>query len=74
MELRLTPNQEAQLAQAATEAGVNPERLATDLVARYLDRKARFLAAVEKGIAAAERGEFIEEEEMDARLEAMFQA
>jgi predicted transcriptional regulator len=27
---------------------------------------------VEKGIAAAERGEFIEEEEMDARLEAMF--
>ena len=34
--------------------------------------EARFLAAVEKGIAAAERGEFIEEEEMDARLEAMF--
>jgi predicted transcriptional regulator len=27
---------------------------------------------VENGIAAAERGEFIEEEEMDARLEAMF--
>jgi predicted transcriptional regulator len=27
---------------------------------------------VEKGLAAAERGEFIEEEEMDARLEAMF--
>ena len=34
--------------------------------------EARFLAAVEKGIAAAERGEFIEEDEMDARLEAMF--
>jgi len=29
---------------------------------------------VEKGIAAAERGEFIGEEEMDARLEAMFKA
>jgi predicted transcriptional regulator len=27
---------------------------------------------VEKGITAAERGEFIEEEDMDARLEAMF--
>jgi predicted transcriptional regulator len=27
---------------------------------------------VEKGIAAAERGEFIEEEEMDARIERMF--
>ena len=36
------------------------------------DDKARFLAGVEKGIAAAERGEFIEEEEMDARIERMF--
>ncbi len=51
-----------------------PERLAANVVARYLDEEARFLAAVEKGIAAAERGEFIEEEEMDARLDAMFKA
>jgi predicted transcriptional regulator len=42
------------------------------VVARYIDEEARFLAAVENGIAAAERGDFIEEEEMDARLEAMF--
>jgi predicted transcriptional regulator len=46
----------------------------TNVVVRYLDEQARFLAAVEKGIAAAERGEFIEEEEIDARLEAMFKA
>lgn len=32
----------------------------------------RFLAAVDKGLAAARRGEFIEEEEMDVRLEAIF--
>jgi len=36
--------------------------------------EADFLAAVDKGKAAAERGEFIEEEEMDARVEAMFKA
>jgi plasmid stabilization system protein ParE len=36
-----------------------------------ISKEARFLTAVEKGIAAAERGEFIEEEEMDARLQAM---
>ena len=30
------------------------------------------LAAAEKGIAAAEWGEFIEEEEMDARVKQMF--
>ena len=61
MNVQLTPEQEARLAQIATKAGV-----------RYLDDEARFLAAVEKGIAAAERGEFIEEEEMDARIERMF--
>src|ERR1700693_1473440 len=61
-----------QLAHIATKAGTVPERLVTNVIARYLDEEARFLAAVEKGIAAAERGEFVEEEEMDARLEAIF--
>ncbi len=72
MEVHFTPEQQAQLAQIATKAGTVPERLVTNVVTRYLDEEARFLAAVEKGIAAAERGQFIEEEEMDARLEAMF--
>jgi predicted transcriptional regulator len=74
MEVHLTPEQQAQLAQLATKSATDPERLAANVVARYLNEEARFLAAVEKGIAAAERREFIEEEEMDARLEAMFKA
>ena len=56
----------------ATKAGTKPERLAKDVLVRYLDDEARFLAAVERGIEAAERGEFIEEDEMDARIEQMF--
>jgi len=72
MEIHLTPEEQAQLAQIASKVGTAPERLVTKVVARYLGEEARFLAAVEKGIAAAERGEFIEEKEMDARLEAMF--
>lgn len=72
MEVLLTPEQQAQLAEIATKAGTAPERLVTNVVARYLNEEARFLAAVEKGLAAAERGEFLEGEEMDARLEAMF--
>jgi predicted transcriptional regulator len=72
MEVQLSAEQEAQLAEIATKAGTKPERLAKDVLVRYLDDEARFLAAVEKGIAAAERGEFIEEEEMDARIERMF--
>jgi predicted transcriptional regulator len=74
MEVHLTPEQHAQLAQIATNAGTDPERLVTDVVARFLGAEARFLEAIEKGTAAAERGEFIEEEEMDARLERMFQS
>jgi predicted transcriptional regulator len=74
VEVHFTPEQQAQLAQMATKAGTAPDRLVTNVVARYLDEEARFLAAVEKGITAAERGEFIGEEEMDARLEAMFKA
>ena len=72
MEVHFTPEQEAQIAQVATKAGTVPERLVTNVVVRYLGEEARVLAAVEKGLAAAERGEFIEEKEMDARLEAMF--
>jgi len=52
---------------------IHHERLATN-VSPLSRRENRFLAAVQKGIAAAERGEFIEEEEMDARVEAMFRA
>jgi len=74
MEIHFTPEQQAQIAQVATKAGTVPERLVTNVVVRYLAEEARFLAAVEKGLIAAERGEFIEEEEMDARLEAVFKA
>ena len=38
---------------------------------RLLEQDARFRAAVREGIAQADRGEFIEEEEMDARIERM---
>jgi predicted transcriptional regulator len=73
MEVHFTPEQETRLAQIATQAGTNAERLVKDVLVRYLDDEARFLAAVERGIVAAERGEFIEEEEMDARVDRMFQ-
>lgn len=42
MEVHLTPEQEAQLAQIATKSGTDPERLAANVVARYLNEEARF--------------------------------
>jgi len=72
MEVHFTPEQEARLMQIANQTGTNPEGLVKEVLVRYLDDEARFLAAVQKGIAAAQRGEFIEEGEMDARVERMF--
>ena len=68
MEVHFTPEQETQLSQIATHAGTDVERLVKDAALRLLQEEARFRAAVREGIAQADRGEFIEEEEMDARL------
>ena len=74
MELHFTPEQEAQLAQIATNSGIDPERLVKDAALRLLQEDAHFRAAVREGIAQADRGEFIDEEEMNARLEQMLRS
>ncbi len=72
MELHLTSEQEARLNQIASNVGTDPERLVKEVLVRYLDDEARFLTAVERGIEAAARGDFIEEDEMDARIDRKF--
>jgi predicted transcriptional regulator len=77
MEVHFTPEQAAQLAQIATQEGTDPERLVKDAALRLVEEEARFRAAVRKGIAQADRGEFIEEieeEEMNARLDQMLRS
>ena len=74
MEVHFTPEQEAQLAQIATKAGTGAEQLVKDAALRLLREDAHFRAAVREGIAQADRGEFIEEQEMGARLEQMLRS
>jgi predicted transcriptional regulator len=74
MEVHLPPEIEAQLHQLAARTGTDAEQLLKDAALRLLREDAQFRAAVRKGIEQAERGEFIEEDEMDARVERMFQA
>ena len=74
MELHFTPEQEAQLAQIAAKEGTDAVRLVKDAALRLLEEDARFRAAVRVGVAQADRGEFIEEEEMNARLEQMLRS
>jgi predicted transcriptional regulator len=74
MEVRFTPEEEAQLSQLASSSGTDPEHLVKGAALRLLEDDSRFLAAVRKGIAQADRGEFIDKEEMDARIQRMFQS
>jgi predicted transcriptional regulator len=72
MEVRFTPEEEARLAKIATQEGVDPEELVKDAALRLLEDDARFRGGVRKGLEQADRDEFIEEEEMDARVKRMF--
>ena len=74
MEIHFTPEQEAQLVQIATQEGTDAERLVKDAAVRLLEEDARLRAAVREGIAQADRGQFIEETEMNARLEQMLRS
>ena len=74
MEVHFTQEQEAQIAKVAASMGADPEKLVMDATLRLLDEDARFRAAVMEGKAYADRGEFLEEAEMDARFEEMLRS
>ena len=74
MEVHFTAEQEALLAQIAARSGSDAVRLVKEAALRLIKEEARFRAAVREGIAQADRGEFIEEEEMDARFEEMLRS
>lgn len=74
MEVHFTPEQEAQLAPIAGTSGTDADRLVKDAALRLLEEDARFRVGVREGVEQADRGEFIEEHEMDARFEQMLRS
>jgi predicted transcriptional regulator len=74
MEVHFTPEQEARLSEIASQAGVDAEGLVKSAALRLLERDARFRAAVRKGIDQADRGQFVLEDEMEARINRMLQS
>jgi predicted transcriptional regulator len=74
MQVNFTLEQETQLSQIATLSGKQAEELVKEAALRILENNARFRAGVQRGIEAANRGDFIEEEEIDARIEQMLQS
>jgi predicted transcriptional regulator len=72
MEVRFTADQEERLSEIANREGVDTEKLVKDAALRLLEDDTRFRAGVRKGVEQADRGEFIEEDDMDERVKRMF--
>jgi len=68
MEVRLQPGKEAQLAEIAAQRGLKTDELAQQVLSHYLEDGTRFIEAVNIGLAAAERGDFVEHEEVGRKL------
>jgi predicted transcriptional regulator len=68
MEIRLQAEKEAQLAQIAAQRGLKADELAQQVLSRYLEDDTRFIEAVNLGLAAADRGEFVEHDEVGAKI------
>ena len=71
MEVHLSAEKEARLEQLASNTGRQPVQVVEEAVDRLLEEDARFRAAVRKGFASLDRGDFIDEDEMAERVERM---
>jgi predicted transcriptional regulator len=71
MEVHFSPDVETRLQQVASANGKDAEQLVKDTVARMLDDQTRFTAGVKRGIAQADRGEFIEHKDVLDRIDRL---
>ncbi len=64
MEVNLSPELEAKLNRTAAEQGRDSQSLVQEAVERLVDHDKWFIREVEKGLAVADRGEFVEHDEV----------
>ena len=64
MEVRFDPRLQEKLTRVAAEQGRDSEALVVEAVERMLGYDEWFLREVEKGLAAADRGEFVDHEDV----------
>ena len=72
MNVRFSPELEAKLTRLAAEQGRDREALVVEAVERVVNYDEWFLREVEKGVAAADRGEFLEHQDMKKRLDRRY--
>ena len=62
--MHLNPDLQAKLTRLATQQGRDSESLVVEAVERMVNHDEWFMQEVEKGLAAADRGEFVDHEEI----------
>ena len=68
MEINLDPDLQAKLTRLAAQRGRDTQAIVQEAIERFVDYDEWFLREVEKGLASADRGEFIEHEEIGKLL------
>ena len=74
MEVQFTPEQQAKLSRMAAVQGRAAETLVQEAVERLLNYDDWFLREVEKGLAAADRGEFVEHDDIRKMIDSRYPA
>jgi predicted transcriptional regulator len=72
MEVHFNPDLEAKLSRMAAAQGRATETLVQEAVERLLDYDDWFLGEVEKGLAAADRGEFVEHGDIRKMIDSRY--
>jgi predicted transcriptional regulator len=73
MEVHVTSEMQAKLAQLAAQQGRDTDELVQDALTRYLEEEARFVGAVKLGEEALERGQYLTHGEVGERLERLLE-
>ncbi len=74
MEVHFTPDTQARLDQFAASQGKAAEQVVEETIARMLRRQAQFVQGVNRGIAAADRGDLIDHAGAVERIDRLFRS
>ncbi|MDR3746921.1 MAG: hypothetical protein P4M04_01995 [Acidobacteriota bacterium] len=72
MEVDFTPDLEAKLTRLAAEQGRDLKAVVREAVERLVDYDEWFIREVEKGLAAADRGDFVDHEEIGKIIDGRY--
>ena len=74
MEVHFNPDLQSKLSRMAAQRGRAAETLVEEAVARLVDYEEWFLQEVDKGIAAADRGELIDHSDIRKMIDTRYPA